>query len=165
MRLWWESVWWERVDMWSVAGVRVARGELCMDSRCLGAWHRRVTAAASGSTTARDGGAGAGIPDALLQRIFLQLDSALSLIRAAAAWTRTEAYTVGSYHVADNPYYQWRRRRHGGDDGAAFFFVQSTDVDWRHFSLDFIPDAKSWHVVDGVSSVVVLAKTRTGGSS
>lgn len=31
--------WWGRVDMWSVAGVRVARGELCMDRRCLGAWH------------------------------------------------------------------------------------------------------------------------------
>ncbi|KAL6592462.1 hypothetical protein ACP70R_049515 [Stipagrostis hirtigluma subsp. patula] len=120
------------------------------------------------------------VPDHLLKLVLLRLDSHVCLLRAAASckrWRRIAAgsdfvdsisffrrhprpHVLGHYHVVDPSYSP------GHPLGRRLAFVPATPatVDARHFALDFLPRGRrSWDLVDGCGSLLLLANHRRGG--
>ncbi|KAL6592459.1 hypothetical protein ACP70R_049512 [Stipagrostis hirtigluma subsp. patula] len=126
------------------------------------------------------------VPDHLLERVILRLDSHVSLLRAAAVcrrWRRVAAcfrvlnhryffsrrpgtHVLGHYHVLD-PSYSRLPPSPPGPRRIVFVPAASPSggVDACHFSLDFLPRSPkhcSRELVDAYGSLLLLASRRRG---
>ncbi|TKW32684.1 hypothetical protein SEVIR_2G183700v4 [Setaria viridis] len=115
------------------------------------------------------------VPDHLLELIFLRLDSCATVVRAGSAckrWCRVLAgagflsrfgslrapVLAGHYHTV-NPFFDSSPPPAGGMPGFVPSATTAATVNPRGFSLDFLPDSKTWEIADSRGSLLLCQKT------